>query len=32
MGQDDLGTGGNAGSRATGNAGGRLACCIIETA
>ncbi|XP_054750462.2 superoxide dismutase [Cu-Zn]-like [Lytechinus pictus] len=28
-GEDDLGTGGDAGSRATGNAGSRLACCVI---
>jgi len=27
--EDDLGTGGDAGSTSTGNAGGRLACCII---
>ena len=29
-GQDDLGRGGDSGSEATGNAGGRLACCTIE--
>ena len=28
-GRDDLGLGGNAGSLATGNAGSRLACCVI---
>uniref|UniRef100_A0A3G9CM21 Superoxide dismutase [Cu-Zn] n=1 Tax=Laqueus rubellus TaxID=93892 RepID=A0A3G9CM21_LAQRU len=28
-GKDDLGTGGDAGSRASGNAGARLACCVI---
>jgi len=28
-GEDDLGTGGDEGSLATGNAGGRVACCII---
>jgi len=31
-GQDDLGTGGDEGSLATGNAGGRLACCNIYIA
>ncbi|XP_037075331.1 hemocytin-like [Pollicipes pollicipes] len=31
-GQDDLGRGGDSGSRATGNAGGRLACGIIKRA
>ncbi|XP_060578739.1 superoxide dismutase [Cu-Zn]-like [Ruditapes philippinarum] len=29
-GEDDLGRGGNAGSVASGNAGARIACCIIE--
>ena len=28
-GEDDLGRGGDAGSRKTGNAGGRAGCCII---
>ena len=28
--EDDLGLGGNAGSRTTGNAGSRLGCCIIR--
>lgn len=27
--EDDMGKGGNAGSRGSGNAGGRVACCII---
>lgn len=31
-GEDDLGQGGDAGSLASGNAGPRLACCIIEDA
>jgi len=29
-GEDDLGTGGDKGSMTTGNAGSRLACCVIE--
>ena len=29
-GQDDLGLGGDAGSTATGNAGARLGCCVIQ--
>ena len=29
-GQDDLGLGGDAGSSATGNAGARLGCCVIQ--
>ena len=29
--EDDLGKGGDSGSLATGNAGGRLACCVIKS-
>lgn len=29
---DDLGRGGHESSKTTGNAGGRLACCVIEIA
>ena len=31
-GEDDLGLGGDSGSLATGNAGGRAGCCLIQAA